>query len=103
LKFAKAVMDFPKLASLPITFSDHASLLRASTKLPPRRDFSATNGIHSNSASSWMTLVSNMLALNISTFFWSYLKNWEGMANTKPKSFLLFSYIGISTSEAFSR
>jgi hypothetical protein len=65
LKFAKAVTDLPKLASLPITFSDCASLLRASTKLLPRRDFGAINGIHSNFASSWMTLVLNTSTLNM--------------------------------------
>jgi hypothetical protein len=77
LKFAKAVTDFPKLATLPITFSDCTFLLRASMKLLPRQDFGTTNGVHSNFASSWMTLVLNTLALNISTFCWSFLKKFH--------------------------
>ncbi len=86
LKFAKAVMDFPKLASLPITFSDCALLLRASTKLLPHQDFGSTNGVHSSSASLWVTLVSNTLALNTSTFFWSYLKKSMVCSVTWPET-----------------
>jgi hypothetical protein len=75
LKFARVVTAFPKLASLPMIYFDSASLPRAPTKLLPRRVSGATNGIRFNSASLWMTLVSNTLALSISTTSWSSSRN----------------------------
>ncbi len=74
LKFARAVMAFPKLASLPMIYFDPALLPRASTKLLPRQVSGATNGVCFNSASLGMTLVSNTLALSISTTSWSSLR-----------------------------
>jgi hypothetical protein len=51
LKFTKDVTDCTNQAFWQMIFSDHASLLKASTKQSPLLGFGATNGGLSNSAS----------------------------------------------------
>jgi hypothetical protein len=72
LKFAKAVTDFPKLASLPITF-----------RLLAEGFYKAASTLrlwhHKWHPLKFCLIVDDFgvkyVALNISIFFWSYLKN----------------------------
>ncbi len=74
LKSFRAAMAFLRLVYFQTTSFNLASWSRATTNQRQHQDYGTTNGAPFNSASSWMTLVSNMLGSNTSITSWIFSK-----------------------------
>jgi hypothetical protein len=87
----------PQAGILANISSDPACSLKAIMKWNPPLASGATNGVLSNSASSWMTLEWNTLELNTSTTSWTFSRNSMGSNSTWPATNLRVSISSVTT------